>query len=66
MTNYFRLDELTGEAYVEAVKAVIRAPFTNFTLSDLANPNYKAIEDLARAVGCKFDANGNMTVKEVR
>ena len=65
MKKYFRLDELTGEAYVEAVKAVIRAPFTNFPLSDLANPDYKAVEDLARVVGCKFDANGNMTVKEV-
>ena len=64
MTQYFRLDELTGLAYTVAVRQIILAPFTNFTFEDLKNPDYEAVEQLARAVGCKFDANGKMCIKE--
>lgn len=64
MKEYFRLDELSGYAYQEAIKEVIRAPFTVWTLKDLANPDYYAIEALCRVIGCFFDANGKMLVKE--
>lgn len=64
MKKWFRLDELTGLAYTEAVKEVIKAPFTKWTLKDLRDPDYLAIERLCKVVGCKFDVNGKMARKE--
>lgn len=64
MKKLFRLDELSGLAYNEAVKEVIRAPFSIWTPKDLNKPDYLAIERLCKNVGCKFDANGKMSTKE--
>ena len=66
MKKYFRLDELYGVAYQEAIKEVIRAPFTIWTLKDLENPDYFAIENLCKNVGCLFDENGKMLTKEAK